>query len=91
MIEYERKAVVRTRETVDIIRSQVLCGDDEYIASERGDSLRSGAAGPSSEVLSEREKRQKTYRDSIPSTGVVGPVDKYHKRRSVQVFGEKQG
>jgi hypothetical protein len=59
VIEGEREAAVRTRTISGIIRSQVLCGDSERSAAERGSILRAGATGPSSGVLSEREKRRK--------------------------------
>jgi hypothetical protein len=59
VIEGEREEAVRTRAISGIIRSQVLCGDSECSAAERGSILRAGATGPSSGVLSEREKRRK--------------------------------
>ena len=63
MIEGERRAAVRTRAADGIIRSQVLCSDSERRAVERVSVLRTGVAGPSSRVLSEREKRKKKAKE----------------------------
>jgi hypothetical protein len=41
-------------------------------------------------VLGGPRQRCATYRDSVPRAGGVGPVVEYHKRRSVQGFGESE-